>query len=136
VDNEDGEGDIDTPVQFRGEANRVGLAPVGPDTWQETLRPESLPQMLKHLLLYINGNHRTGVPSHLRELAGEEPRSAAEVEDAVAGLHVPLCEPVRAIDEPAQPGIEVPGAGCGEHLVVPGFPDLVIGGHECEMYVN
>ena len=38
----------------------------------------------------------------IRELAGEEPRPAAEVTHAVAGLHVPLGEPVGMVQEPAE----------------------------------
>ena len=111
MDDEDGEGDVDAPVPLRGEPEGVRLAPVRPDARHQALGSQFLPEEPEHLLLHVHGDHGPGAAGPPCELAGEEPRAAAEIEHPVAGLHVPLGEAVRAVKKTAETRIEVRGAG-------------------------
>ena len=88
------------------------------DPGQQALRPQLPTEDLKHLLLQVGGDHASLIPDPLCELAGKEARAAAEVEDPVAGFHVPLGEPVGAVEEAPETGVEVGGFFIGEDVVV------------------
>lgn len=94
-----------------------------PDTGHEALGPELFPQDAEHLFLHIHGDHGTGVADSSGKFAGEETGTAAEVKDADAGFHVPLCDEIGPVEKPPEAGVEVIGFLSGEDLVVrtPGF---------------
>ena len=75
-------------------------------------------QNAEHLLLHVHGDHHTGIADPLCEFPGKEARPAAEIEDPVARFHVPFREPIRAVDEPSQPGIQMCGPFCGKNAVM------------------
>jgi hypothetical protein len=102
---------------------------VGRDTGEETFGPHLLPDNPEHLLLQVNGEDLSGVADLFCKPAGEESRPAPEVEYAVAGLHKPLREPVRAVEEPAQARVEVAGAFSREDLVPALFLCIFSGTH-------
>jgi hypothetical protein len=87
------------------------------DPRQQTLRPHFLLQDAEHLFLQVHGKHHTGIANSLCEFPGKEARPAAEIEDPVAGFHVPFRKLLRAVDEPSQPGIQMCGPFCGKNAV-------------------
>ncbi len=118
MDNKDSEGGVKGPVQVDGEVEGVRLAPVCPDSWQQTFRLHLPPQYIEHLLLQVDGEDLPVLPDTLCKLAGEEARPAAEIKDTVPGLHVPLCKAVGPVEKPPKAGIQVPGSGSREDFVL------------------
>lgn len=76
--------------------------------------PQFRSQDLEHLLLQVYGADLAAPADPFCKLAGEKSGPAAEVKDPLAGFQVTLRKAIRAVEEPAQAGVELPGTRCGE----------------------